>query len=227
MKPKFDIEKFEKLKNDEIIFECEECGGEFNSTKKYIRRALGITKHPRKPSLKYCCRKCQSIGRRTGEYLKCEECGGELYRNRNEINDNKTGKFYCSNKCKGINWNKNKNYGFNRSKIEIWIEENIKNKYDFEILFNDRELLRYEIDIYIPSLKIAFELNGIFHYESIFGEEKLKITKSKDLFKINECNNMGIELFVIDITDVKNFNKKSCKKYLDFIIETINIRSKA
>ncbi len=222
MKPKFDINNFELLKNKDLKFECEICSNEFTSTKKYLRRALGITIHPRKPSIKYCSRKCQSIGRKTGVEVKCEECGKEVYRCLNEIKSSKNSIFFCSNECKGINWNKNKDFGFNRSKIEIWVEEELAKKYKFNIIFNDRDLLGYELDIYIPSLKIAFELNGIFHYEAIFGKDKLKVTKERDLFKINECLKKKVKLSVIDITDIKNFTPFKGKKYLDYIIKEID-----
>jgi hypothetical protein len=71
---------------------------------------------------------------------------------------------------------------------------------------------------------IAFELNGIFHYQPIFGNERLKIVEKNDIEKINECNIKGVDLFVIDISDSKKFNKNKDKKYLDFIINEINKR---
>jgi hypothetical protein len=222
MIPKFDIKEFEKIKNVDIIFECEICGTNFNSTKKYLRRALGITKCSRPPSLKYCSKKCYSKGQVTGKYIKCDSCGTDKYKTLREIKRNKSGFFYCGYKCKGTHWNQNKNYGFNRSKLEIWIESKIKNKYDFDILFNDRSLLsNYELDIYIPNLKIAFELNGIFHYEPIFGEEKLKIIKKKDIEKINLCYEKGVDLISIDTTDSKRFNEARDAKYLNYIITEI------
>lgn len=223
MKPKFDISNLEVLKNKDIVFECEVCSSEFSSTKKYVRRALGITKHPRRPSLKYCSRSCMSKGKMTGNYVKCCVCEKEVYRNIKEL-VNESNRFFCSYSCKGIDWNRNKDFGTNRSKIEIWIEEELKGKYDFEIIFNDRSVVidKYELDIYIPSLKMAFELNGIFHYEAIFGDDRLKITKERDLLKVNECLKKGIDLIVIDITDSKKFDKVKDKKYLDYIIKEIN-----
>lgn len=222
MKPKFNINEFEKLKNIEIIFECEVCKNEFNSTKKYLRRALGLTKSKRPPSLKYCSSACVRKGKMTGEYKKCKNCEVEVYRSISEIRKNEN--IFCGHSCKAIFWNKEKNYGVNRSKIEIWIEDEIKKRYDFEILFNDRKILsNLELDIYIPDFNIAFELNGIFHYQPIFGAEKLKVTENNDLRKFKECENKNIQLYVLDITDSKKFNKENDKKYLDFILDKIEI----
>jgi len=189
-----------------------------------IRRALGITKSISPPTLKYCSKECRNKSRMTGEYLKCKECGEEVYRAKRELEKNDS--VFCGHSCKAIFWNKNKNFGSNRSKIEIWIEDELKRVFDFEISFNDRNLLsKYELDIYIPTLNLAFELNGIFHYQPIFGNDRLKIVKKNDIEKINECYIKGVELFVIDITDSKRFNKDKDKKYLDFIINEINKRN--
>lgn len=225
MRPKFDIKNFEKLSNNKIILECEFCKKEFNSTKKYIKRVLGISKNTNSIKLKYCSKECSNKSKMTGKYVKCFECNLEVYRTHKQYNKNNSGHFFCSPSCKAIDWNKNKNYGFNRSKIEEWIEEELINRYNFEILFNNRDILNknYELDIYIPKLNLAFELNGIFHYDAIFGKEKLKIIENKDLEKINECECIGVKLFVIDITDSKNFNKSKDKKYLDFIIREIDL----
>lgn len=228
MKPKFNINEFEKLKNDEIVFECENCGHDFKSTKKYIRRALGITKHKRKTTLNYCSRKCSSETRKLGKDVKCLNCEKEIYRSLKELKKNDNEIFFCSYECKGTHWNKNKNFGTNRSKLEKWIEEELLKKYQFEINFNVRNILNsgYELDIFIPEIKTAFELNGIFHYEPIFGDQVLKLTKTKDVIKINECEKNGIELIVIDTSDSKSFDKIKDKRYLDFIIREIDMKIK-
>jgi len=221
MKPKFDINNYENLNNRDIILECEFCEKEFNSTKKYIKRALSGNS---RNAVKYCSRVCSNKGSMTGKYVNCSVCNKEIYRNKKEINKN--GIFYCSGICRGIDFNRNKNWGGNRSKIELFIEEELINRYNFEMLFNDRKILtsNYELDIYIPMLKLAFELNGIFHYDPIFGNDKLKIIKEKDLFKISECYKNKIELIVIDISDIKHFSIKQGEKYLNYIIKEIDTK---
>jgi hypothetical protein len=65
--------------------------------------------------------------------------------------------------------------GYNRSKLEIYLEQELIKLYStLEIHFCRSDTIGSELDIYIPSLKLAFEINGIFHYKPIFGEDKLK-----------------------------------------------------
>ena len=76
-----------------------------------------------------------------------------------------------------------------------------------------------ELDIYIPSLNLAFELNGIFHYEPIFGEKKLNSTKNNDKRKFQACLEKNIELCIIDTSTQKYFKENTSKIYLDIILK--------
>ena len=76
-----------------------------------------------------------------------------------------------------------------------------------------------ELDIYIPSLNLAFELNGIFHYEPIFGEKKLNSTKNNDKRKFQACLEKNIELCIIDTSTQKYFKENTSNIYLDIILK--------
>ena len=89
-----------------------------------------------------------------------------------------------------------------------------------KICFNQTDTIDSELDIYIPSLKLAFELNGIFHYEPIYGEEKFGRVKLNDECKFQKCLGKGIELCIIDTTTQKYFKEKSSVKFLE-IIESV------
>ena len=93
---------------------------------------------------------------------------------------------------------------------------------NLEILYNNKEIINSELDIYIPSLKLAFELNGIVHYEPIYGEEKLNKIKSNDNNKFQLCIEQKISLCVIDTSSLNYFKEQNAKKFLDIIVETIN-----
>ncbi|MGA9377881.1 MAG: hypothetical protein WBV73_03685, partial [Phormidium sp.] len=79
-----------------------------------------------------------------------------------------------------------------------------------------------ELDIYIPSLNLAFELNGIFHYEPIYGLEKLESIQNNDNRKLQTCLEKEIELVFINCSDQQKFKKTTSQKYLDIITSLIN-----
>jgi hypothetical protein len=78
------------------------------------------------------------------------------------------------------------------------------------------------LDIYIPSLKLAFELNGIFHYEPIYGKEKLENTQNNDGRKFQACLECGIEFCTIDVSAQKYFKEKTSQIYLDIVTDILN-----
>jgi hypothetical protein len=114
-----------------------------------------------------------------------------------------------------------------RSKLEVWIEDELKKEFSFEIIFNGKEAINSELDIYIPSLNLAFELNGIFHYEPIYGDKKLESVKNNDDRKFQACLENKIEFCTIDVSGSKHFKPERDKKYLDIIknIITMNINN--
>lgn len=128
---------------------------------------------------------------------------------------------FCSQNCAGKYNMEHKTKGTRRSKLEIWLEEEMKNKYNFEIIFNGKETINSELDIYIPSLKLAFELNGIFHYEPIYGSDKLNNIQNNDNRKFQACLERGIELCIIDTSKEKQFKKEKSIKYLNIINDII------
>ena len=125
--------------------------------------------------------------------------------------------------CAGTYNNTHKTHGTRRSKLEVWIEEQLTKLYpNLEIHFNQKDTINSELDIYIPSMKIAFELNGIFHYEPIFGEDQLNKIQNNDHRKFAACHEAGISLCVIDTSGQKYFKPKSSQRYLDIITGIIN-----
>lgn len=106
-------------------------------------------------------------------------------------------KFKC-NKCNTINeiaivngylptCNKCSSYkGY--SLIEDEITNFIQQNYDGEILLKDRVLLsrRREIDIYLPDLNLAFEINGLYWHSEIWGKYRdYHISKTTELLDKN------------------------------------------
>jgi hypothetical protein len=151
----------------------------------------------------------------------CEQCGKAWSKERCQIALHN----FCSQSCAASYHNKHKTHGTKRSKLEKWIEQQLSGSFpSLGIKYNSVDAINAELDIYIPSLKLAFELNGIFHYEPIHGHGKLATTKSNDERKFQACLERGIELCVIDTSSQKYFKPKTGEKFLQ-IIELI-IRKK-
>ena len=71
-------------------------------------------------------------------------------------------------------------------------------------------------------MKLAFELNGIFHYEPIFGNEKLSKIQKNDTNKFLKCQEKNISLCIIDTSSQKYFKEQTSKKFLDIITNIID-----
>jgi hypothetical protein len=78
--------------------------------------------------------------------------------------------------------------------------EFIKSIYIGEVVENSRNIISSEIDIYLPSLKIAFEYNGIFWHSDKFKDKNYHLKKTK------ECQEIGIKLIHIWEDDWKYKN---------------------
>ena len=93
------------------------------------------------------------------------------------------------------------------------------------IHFNCKNAIGSELDIYIPSLKMAIEINGIFHYEPIYGEDKLNQIISNDSLKKQSCDKNNISLYVVDVSQLSYLTEKTAQPYINKILNIINGRS--
>ena len=89
--------------------------------------------------------------------------------------------------------------------------------------FSPKWIGKFQIDIYIPSLKIAVEYNGIQHYKAIEkfgGEVKLLQQQARDEFVREKCKEYNVILlewhYSIKVTE---------KNVYDFYSKVINIKS--
>jgi hypothetical protein len=135
----------------------------------------------------------------------------------------KTKHHFCCRTCAAIYNNSHKTTGTRVSKLEYWIQSELAIKYpSIEFHYNKTNAINAELDIYIPSLKLAFELNGIFHYEPIYGKDKLNRIETNDKRKFHACIDAGISLCIIDTSNQKPFSVKTSEKYLTIIESIIN-----
>lgn len=203
---------------DLITLECFCCHKPYSKVKHLVQANI---KHKKQW---YCSKRCQFSAQLRGKTQPCSHCGSPVYKTPSDTRKNKSNRFFCGQSCAAKYNNTHKTTGTRRAKLERWIEEqltilypNLEIKYSF-ILPNCCEL-----DIYIPSLSLAFELNGIFHYEPIFGIEKLNQIKNRDNRKFKHCLDHGISLCIIDTTKQKRFRPETSQEFLDIILNIIKM----
>lgn len=219
MIPNYTEKEFQKAKSrDDLKLVCKKCGSIFSKKKNQIQRIL---KNPnsKKNSGNFCSQKCQRHYFDPPTKAKCTECGKTFTRRKSSIKN----KNFCCQSCSASYNNRHKKHGTRRSKLEVWLESQLKEKYtNLEILYNKSDAINSELDIYIPTLSLAFELNGIFHYEPIFGSKKLASIQNNDARKFQACLEKMIELCIVDVSQMKYFKESNAKKFFDIICSIID-----
>lgn len=220
MKTLFNDIEFNSAKStDKLPCECYNCNNTFYVIKKLIAQELKYNRG----RIKFCDKLCYDNYQKNSITKICANCNTLIQKKPSELKLSKSGNYFCSKSCAVSYNNTHKTKGIRRSKLEIWIENQLTNIYpDLDIIYNNKNIINSELDIYIPSLKLAFELNGIFHYEPIYGEDKLNQIQNNDNNKFKNCQINNISLCVIDTSQQKYFKEKSSKKYLDIITTIIN-----
>lgn len=96
----------------------------------------------------------------------------------------------------------------NRSSKEDEIFDFINSIYDGTILRNVRNVIDpYEIDIYLPDLKIGFEFNGVWWHSEKYKEENYHLNK----YRLSETN--GIDIYTI-WEDDWNTKREICESFI-------------
>ncbi len=206
---------------DRLSHKCCNCGKIFTKRKKDIKECLINRK---KQSGKYCSAKCASTNKIVPkELVNCKNCDVSFEKHVHNIK--RTVNHFCSSSCAAKYNNTHKTKGTRVSKLEKWLSEQLSILYpNIEILYNRKEAINSELDIYIPSLKLAFELNGIFHYEPIYGFNTLNKIKNNDNRKFQACLENNIELVIIDTSSQKYFKENTSLKYLEIITSIITLK---
>ena len=214
--------EFDRSKSiDLLLLKCEWCNKPFTRMKKDVKRSLLGTR----PEIRCCSKSCSASLQSPKQKINCVNCNAEVYKRPSQIKKSKSGNNFCSKSCATSYNNKNKKHGTRRSKLEIWLEGQLKLSYPkLDIRFNESTTIGSELDIYIPSLNIAFELNGIFHYEPIYGKDKFNQIQVNDISKSKACHDNKIDLCIINTSGQKYFKPKTSQKYLNIINSVITER---
>jgi len=207
------------LKSGSIVsLECPHCHSFFDIKKNIIQSKFG--NHNKNKTI-YCSHKCATLSKITSQNVNCKQCNSIFSKTNKQII--KYPNHFCSRSCAAIYNNTHKTKGNRKSKLEIWLEKQLTIMYpNLEFIFNGKETINSELDIYIPSLQLAFELNGIFHYEPIYGSDKLAAIQNNDNRKFQACLEQNIELVIIDSSGQKYFKPSSSEKYLQIIKQIID-----
>lgn len=182
---------------------CDFCG------KKYKKDSFDFTRTKHN----FCSSQCNGLSQRKRIQTTCGFCGKSITITQSYSKKSKSGKSFCDKSCAAIYNNKIKKKT-RRSKVEISFHNLLIKKFpQLDILANDKTMLNgLEVDIAIPSLKLAIEWNGIVHFKPIYGEKKLNRVKEIDKEKLKIASNNNINLIVI--TDLVSNNQMLKKAFL-------------
>ena len=150
--------------------------------------------------------------------ISCKQCC------QDKLVDPWRGQIFCSKSC-ATKWKHgHKTKGYRRSKLELWIEQRLGVLYpDLKIDYCRTDAINAELDIYIPSLKLGVEINGVFHYEPIYGPEQLARVQNNDRRKFQACLEKGIEFCVINTGKVP-FSERSSVPFLAIVKNLIDMK---
>ncbi len=224
---------FENAKyNQKLPLECNHCHCQFLRIKKLVK--FNRTRKEKQGYFGglFCGRKCRAAYDSQSKKvdLICTQCNLPFSRkfSQTKSKKRKSENFFCSQSCAGKYNNAHKKTGTRVSKLEVWLHSQLKAMFpNIVFSFNKTDAINAELDVYIRSLNLAFEINGIFHYKPIFGKDKFERISSKDANKIKSCHDNGIDLCIIDVSSFKYFKEQKAKTYLDIISNIISDRVQA
>ena len=166
-----------------------------------------VIKGLKRNKLFFCSLICHGKFHSTKIEVNCANCEIKFFKLPSQIKNTKNN--FCSKSCAATYNNKHKTNGTRRSKLEKIIEENIILEFpNLKFTCNDKTIIDSELDFYFPDLKIAIQINGIFHFEPIYGQDKLDKIKLLDKEKRIKCKENNIKLFEINCAFDKYLNKK-------------------
>lgn len=216
-----------KIKIEDIIsqlqrgekaeFICEYCNQVYSRSKRELHsNRINRLNH------RFCSNLCKNKSAITAIKKPCEQCGTIVVRTISQYKQSKTSHVFCNASCAAKYNNTHKTHGNRRSKLEIYLEEKINDTWPtLQCICNGKNAIQSELDFYFPQLRLAIELNGIFHYEPIYGIQKFNQIKNNDKQKFKSCIEHGIELAIIDASKCTYLTKHVKDEYWQLVKDII------
>ena len=95
-------------------------------------------------------------------------------------------------------------------------------KRSFEVQFHKEHLLknqRLQIDLFVPKLRVAIEVDGPSHFKPVWGEENLERNQRSDRQKTGLILGQGFVL--IRIKQDKRISQRYFRRVLDSLVEEL------
>lgn len=210
-------------------FKCETCSKQFGDLKRLIAHSVHHRKNYYNPSVERQKNRSKVLQE---EYVKnplrCTQCNAPMdykkaIQKRAGMTRSKSNRVFCNSSCAATYNNTHKTHGTNRSKLECYLARELVKLYPtIKFHFNKKDAINSELDIYIPFLKLAFELNGIYHYEPIHGSDKLARIQNNDNRKFQACLEKGIEFCTIDSSKLTYFKELNALPYVKIVQDVID-----
>ena len=198
------LEVIKHLKSkDTVIVDCEQCSCQFKREVGKIRENIS------KGSSTFCSLKCFYANRVTSSKVPCLYCGNDVIKKKG-----KTTNTFCNSSCFAFYNNKHRTKGNRRSRAEEFLENLIKREFpNHKMQTNVRDIIPdgLEVDILLPELNIAIELNGPIHYFPIHGQEYLEKMTDRDIRKQVYLQKAGYNLIVLNISELRYWKTDQIK----------------
>lgn len=223
MIPAYTAEEYNRAKSrGKLPLLCKQCGETFLQTKQQIQNA---TRDSQTTTRDFCSNACKYQAQIKQVEVRCLQCGTIFIKMGSQVQ--KSSHHFCKQSCAATYSNAHKTRGTRRSKLEMWLEEHLKLAHPtWDFHFNRTDAVDAELDIFIPHLRLAFELNGIFHYEPIYGADKLERVHKNDRRKFLACAEAGIELCILDSSKMTYFKPSAAEPFLQ-IIEGVIVQAES
>lgn len=207
-----------------MIFKCEQCNKTFRNNMSLNGHKAWHVKRSGKDIASAIQRNKQRLEKNKQLYYadprRCNQCH-EIICYEKAI-QKRSENIYCNSSCAASYNNVHKKYGTRISKLETWLASKLNTMFpQLEIHYNRKDVIMSELDIFIPALQLAFELNGVHHYKPIHGCIKLNRIQRNDNLKVLACIKHNIQLHVIDTSQHNYVKESTCIPYLHQIAEVI------